>query len=124
MKYKLPEGFKLSIENEKFQIYDSQRKIWGSSYSLKEIFRKIEIYLDALSLIKTKRLPNDYEIIVTNFERVFYLIKSNGYVVMASNSIEHLFEEALKFSSEKEATKTTELDLQIAGLNNGEEIEI
>lgn len=124
MKYKLPEGFKISRieESQKLQIYDSLKQVWGNADCIKEVFEKIEDYLTALEKIQNIKIPNEYQIVCTNIDYVFFLVKSNGHVIMASNSFEHILEEATKTDQSK--NKTTELDLQIAALNNGEEIEL
>ena len=111
MKYKLPERFKLTrIEGEtKFWLSDKldiSKAI--TCESLKEAIEKIERYLIALETIEKIKLPNGYKI-TTNFSHC------NHTFIVSSKSIEYLVQEA---------TKITELDLQIAALNNGEEIEI
>lgn len=117
MKYKLPERFKLSrIEGDtKLWITDQIENKYESCDSLKEAMEKIKSYLSALKIIETTDLPNGYKIITNGIDYKFTLINSNGNFVSASSSFEKLFQEA---------TKTTKLDLQIAALNNGEEIEL
>lgn len=116
MKYKLPERFKLTrIEGEtRFWLSDKlDISKARTCESLKEAIEKIERYVTALEKIEKTKLPNGFTII-TSFDYDFALIGSNGIFII-SKSLEYLVQEA---------TKTTELDLQIAALNNGEEIEI
>lgn len=119
MKYKLPERFKLTrIEGEtRFWLSDKldiSKAI--KCDSLKEAIEKIERYVAALEKIEKTKLPNGYEITTDFSDNYNYtLINSDNTFIVSSRSIEYLVQEA---------TKTTELDLQIAALNNGEEIEI
>ena len=115
-KYKLPEGFKLTKyeASHRLQIHDTVRDIYGISDSLKEALEKIDNYLNALKLVSKTKLPNNYEIATNGIDFKFVLLK-NGIGVDYSDSLETLIQQA---------TKTTELDLQIIALNNGEEIEI
>jgi hypothetical protein len=116
-KIKLPEGFKLiRIEGEtRLWIIDEIRNQHDTCDSLLEALRKIEGYLMALKKIEATELPNNYKIIPSSIDYKFTLINKDGGYISASSSFEKLF---------AEATKTTELDLQIQALNNGEEIEI
>lgn len=116
-KIKLPEGFKL-IRTEGTSliwIKDEIRNKHDPCDSLLEALRKIERYLAALKIIEQTELPNGYKIVTNGIDYKFTLINSDGTFVSASSSFEQLFQEA---------TKTTKLDLQIAALNNGEEIEL
>lgn len=116
-KYKLPEGFKIDRFESSFrlQIHDTVRNKFDFCDSLKEASEKIENYLMALEKIESNPLPNGYKIVTNGIDYKFTLINSNDISINSCNSFEFLY---------KEATKTTELDLQIATLNNGEEIEI
>lgn len=116
-KIKLPEGFKLiRIEGEtRLWIIDEIRNQHDTCDSLLEALRKIEGYLMALRKIEATELPNNYKIIPSSIDYKFTLINKDGGYISSSSSFEKLF---------AEATKTTELDLQIQALNNGEEIEI
>lgn len=117
-KYKLPKGFKIDRfegSDSRLQIHDIDRNKFDICDSLKEAFKKIENYLTALEKIESNPLPNGYKIVTNGIDHKFILINSNDISVNGCDSFEFLY---------KEATKTTELDLQIAALNNGEEIEI
>ena len=117
MKYKLPERFKLTRHAGETRFWLSDKLDISKAImcdSLKEAFEKIESYLAALEKIEKTKLPNGYAIVTNSIDYKFILTNQNGTFV-ASNSFEQLVQEA---------TKTTELDLQIAALNNGEEIEL
>jgi hypothetical protein len=117
MKYKLPERFKITrIEGEtRLWITDQIKNEHDTCETLKEASEKIERYLRALEIIENTELANGYKIVTNCIDYKFTLINSKGIFVSNSNSFEKLLQEAIK---------TTELDLQITALNNGEEIEL
>lgn len=118
MKYKLPERFELSKhEFPLLSLYvkDKITNEFERCDSLKQAVSKIELYLSALDEIKKSSFPDGYKIKTRGMTHEFILTNDEGAFIQSGFDINYLY---------KIATKTTELDLQIQALNNGEEIEI
>lgn len=118
MKYKLPERFELSKQEfPELSLYvkDKYTNEFERCDSLKQVVSKIELYLSALDEIKKLPFPDGYKIKTRGMTHEFILTNNDGAFIQSGFTIDYLY---------KIATKTTELDLQIQALNNGEEIEL
>ena len=114
MKYRLPEGFKLSKgDNEMVLVSDITNDQHTFATSIKEAFKQIDEFITSQIKFKNMIIPSNYKIELRGVQNNYALVKNGNFVKFGK--IEDLI---------KEATKTTELDLQIEALNNGEEIEI
>lgn len=118
MKYKLPDGFKLSknTDDNDLYIYNEVNNHWAYHVkSIKEALELIHNYIANSNLIKEVNLPQYYDITtgsgITNHFCLYY----KDVFQKQSDNIQDLI---------KIATKTTELDLQIKALNEGLEIEL
>ena len=113
-KYKLPEGFKLRKTSEGMlliiDLVNDQRTYVAS---MKDVSVQIDEFVESQTKFKNMVIPDDYKIELRGIQNNNALIKNGNFIKFGK--IEDLI---------KEATTTTELDLQIAALNNGEEIEI
>lgn len=117
MKCKLPKGFKLSknVECDDLYIYDEVKDQWACSIkSIPEALELISRYTVNLNLIKETKLPEHYEITTGGINDSFTLYYKDNFIKQSKNITDLI----------KIAAKTTELDLQLKALNEGEEIEL
>ncbi len=120
-KYKLPKRFKITkqiaFESSHLFIFDQIRNVsqlWLDG--LEKGLIQIDRYLNLLKKIEEVELPKNYKILVEGISDRIMLTYNDQLVISDNNAnLEKLVQEA---------TKTTKLDLQIAALNNGEEIEL